>query len=330
MSCACRSVGKPGNGCVSMVIGSRAAPLRAMRMPCRRLGDGDAGLLQRARRPSRAGSCARPAARRRRRPPPRRRHRCRSRCGRAARCARRLRAGSRPGCAASRCRCPRSCAPILTRHSATSPISGSRAAFSITVSPLASAAAISTVWVAPTETFGNTMRAPLQALRRLGDDVAAVDVDLGAQRLQRHQVQVDRPRADGAAARQRDARLAAARQQRAQHPEARAHAADQLVGRGGVDDVARGQMEGLAQVRRGIGALAVDGEVDAVVAQDARQQVDVGEVRHVLQGQPVGRQQARDHQRQGRVLGAGDRDGAVQRAAAGDADAIHMCPVSAA
>ncbi len=51
-------------------------------------------------------------------------------------------------------------APILTRQSATSPISGSRAAFSITVSPLASAAAISTAWVAPTETLGKTMRVP--------------------------------------------------------------------------------------------------------------------------------------------------------------------------
>ena len=58
-------------------------------------------------------------------------------------------------------------APILTRHSATSPISGSRAAFSITVSPLASAAAISTAWVAPTETLGKITRAPLRPLGAL-------------------------------------------------------------------------------------------------------------------------------------------------------------------
>ena len=166
---------------------------------------------------------------------------------------------------------PSMLAPILTRHSATSPISGSRAAFSITVSPLASAAAISTLWVAPTDTLGKITRAPVQALGRLGHDVAAVDLDLGAQRLEAHQVQVDRPRADGAAAGQGDARLPAARQQRAQHPEARAHAVDHLVGRRGVDDVARREVEGLAEVGRGIGALAVDSEVDAVVAQDARQ-----------------------------------------------------------
>ena len=58
-------------------------------------------------------------------------------------------------------------APILTRHSATSPISGSRAAFSITVSPLASAAVISTAWVAPTDTLGKITRAPLRPLRAL-------------------------------------------------------------------------------------------------------------------------------------------------------------------
>ncbi len=53
-------------------------------------------------------------------------------------------------------------APILIRHSATSPISGSRAAFSITVSPLASVDAIRIAWVAPTDTFGKTTRVPLR------------------------------------------------------------------------------------------------------------------------------------------------------------------------
>ena len=108
-------------------------------------------------------------------------------------------------------------------------------------------------------------------------------------------------------------RLAAAGEQRAEHPEARAHAADHLVGRRGVDDVAGGEMEGLADVLGRAGALAVDGEVDAVVAQDAREQVDVGEVGDVLERQPVCGQQAGDHQRQGGVLGAGDGDRAVER-----------------
>ena len=37
-------------------------------------------------------------------------------------------------------------------------------------------------WVAPTETLGKVTRPPRQALRRAGDDIAAVDVDLGAER----------------------------------------------------------------------------------------------------------------------------------------------------
>ena len=165
-----------------------------------------------------------------------------------------------------------------------------------------------------------------QALGRLGDHVAAVDVDLGAQRLHAHQVQVDGPRADGAAAGHGNARLAAARQQRPEHPEARPHAAHQLIGRGGVDDIARGEMHGLAQVGRGIRALAVDGEIEPMVAQDAREQIDVGQVRDVLEREPVGREQAGDDQRQGGILRARDRNGAVEAAAAGDADAIHVRP----
>ena len=57
---------------------------------------------------------------------------------------------------------PEMSAPILLRQSATSPISGSRAALSITVVPSASAAAISAVWVPPTVTLGNTISAPLR------------------------------------------------------------------------------------------------------------------------------------------------------------------------
>ena len=115
--------------------------------------------------------------------------------------------------------------------------SGSRAAFSITVSPFASVAAIMIVWVAPTETCGKRTRPPVKPARRLGDDVAALDVELRAERLEPHQEEVDRPRADGAAAGQRHARLVHAREQRPDHPEARAHARDELVGRGRVDDV---------------------------------------------------------------------------------------------
>ncbi len=56
-------------------------------------------------------------------------------------------------------------------------------------------------------------------------------VDLGAQRREALEVLVDRPHADGAAAGQRNPRVAAAGEQRPQHQHARAHGLDQLVGR---------------------------------------------------------------------------------------------------
>ena len=53
-------------------------------------------------------------------------------------------------------------APILVRQAARSATSGSRAAFSITVVPLASAAAISATWVPPTVTFGKAISPPFR------------------------------------------------------------------------------------------------------------------------------------------------------------------------
>jgi hypothetical protein len=53
-------------------------------------------------------------------------------------------------------------APILVRQLARSATSGSRAAFSITVSPFARVAAMRALWVAPTETLGKLMRPPVR------------------------------------------------------------------------------------------------------------------------------------------------------------------------
>ncbi len=203
-----------------MVIGSMPPPLRATRMPVLVSSTTVAGLCQRVQRRSQEVRRARPRASRRRRPPPPPWRKCRSRCDRAARCGRRLRAGRGLGCAASRCRCLRSLAPILTRQSATSPISGSRAAFSITVSPLASARRQKDVVGRADRDLreircGRRAGQPCGALR---ENVAAVDIDFGAQRLQTHQVQVDRPRADGAAAGQRNLGLAACGRSAGQAP----------------------------------------------------------------------------------------------------------------
>ena len=95
-------------------------------------------------------------------------------------------------------------APILIRQSATSLTSGSRAAFSITVVPLRERRPPSARHAcrrpSPSETRSRRRAA---ALRRARHHIAAVDLDRGAEPLHRHDQQIDRPRADGAAARQR-------------------------------------------------------------------------------------------------------------------------------
>ena len=68
----------------------------------------------------------------------------------------------------------------------------------------------------------------------------------------------------------------------------------------------------LAVILRLARALAADHDVDAVIAEDALQLPDVGETRHVFEDQRLIGEQARDHQRQRGVLGAGDRDRAVE------------------
>ena len=166
------------------------------------------------------------------------------------------------------------------------------------------------------------MRA-LQALLGRGDDVAVLDLDRGTELLHRHQVHVDGPRADGAAAGQRHLRFAAAGKQRPQHPEAGAHLGDEVIGGGGVDDVLGRKMHHVAHAGL-TGALAGHRDVDAVVLQDALEEPHIGKARNIRQCQRARRQQRHDHQRQGRVLGARNRNGAVQAVAAADADTIHV------
>lgn len=143
-------------------------------------------------------------------------------------------------------------------------------------------------------------------------------------RFQPLQMQVHRTRADRAAARQRHARSMAPRQQWAKHPEAGAHPPDHVVRRGGVDDVARGQMERIALLGRTVGALAVQRGIDAVVSQDPRKIGDIREVRHVLKRERVRCEQAGDHQRKRGVFRAADWNSAFERDAAGHANLVHF------
>ncbi len=160
----------------------------------------------------------------------------------------------------------------------------------------------------------------LEPMRRLRHHIAAVDLDLGAEPFHGHDEQVDRPRADGAAAGQRNPRFAHARQERRQDPEARPHLGDEVVGRGGIDDMGCGNMQRLAVVGGLAGAFAADRDVDAMVAEDAFQERHIGKARHVIERQGLVGQEARDHQRQRGVFRPRDRDRAVEPAAADECE----------
>ncbi|MNT34203.1 hypothetical protein D3C72_1701680 [compost metagenome] len=144
-----------------------------------------------------------------------------------------------------------------------------------------------------------------------------LDADFGAQRGQALDVLVDRPLADGAAARQADARFTEAGEQRAQHQDGRAHRLDELVWRFQVVDAVGLQRD--HAVRAALGA-------HAHAAKQAQHGGGVVQVRDVGERQCVGGQEAGAQDRQRRVLGAGNRDFAVQRRAAGDAQFIHHLP----
>ena len=194
-------------------------------------------------------------------------------------------------------------APMRLSMSARSVISGSRAAFSITVSPLASTAAVSRFSVAPTLGNSSTTRAPREPVGARLDE-AVHDVELDAHRLEAAEVHVELAAADVVAAGHRDARLAAARQQRTEHVDRRAHAGHELVGRLGVQRRRRVDL----QLRR---ARPLD--VGADGAQHVDHHVEVGDGIEVAQRRDPGREQRGRHLLGARVLGrARDADRAAE------------------
>ena len=159
-----------------------------------------------------------------------------------------------------------------------------------------------------------------EATRGLGVDIAFVQVDRGAQRPQRFQVQIDRPRADRAPARQRDLGVAGARDERPQNVERGPHLTDQVVGRERADDLA-GMQNGLFAIV----ACPLD-DLGAKTLQQARQEARIGQPRHVGKSQRFVGKQAGRHQLDGGILGAADGDLTMQPRAAGDGDAIQTRP----
>ena len=120
-------------------------------------------------------------------------------------------------------------APIRSSIAQMSTISGSRAALSITVVPLASTAAITRFSVAPTLGKSSQIVGAVQPVRGGGDDEAVLAGDVGAHPGQPGDVHVQPAGADRVAAGVGDPHVPAAGQQRAEHADRRAQPADQVV-----------------------------------------------------------------------------------------------------
>ena len=128
-------------------------------------------------------------------------------------------------------------------------------------------------------------------------------------------MQIDRARADGAAAGQGDLRLAITRQQRAEHEDGGAHGPDQFVRRKEI-------------MQPGIPDLNAHALIDCDFRAHAPQQFDGGgyivQVRHIADGHAFPGQQGRGQDRQGGVFRPRDGDLAGQRQAAVDNEFIHI------
>ena len=153
-----------------------------------------------------------------------------------------------------------------------------------------------------------------QALGRLGFDVAVRLVDARAELLQAEDVQVDGPRADGAAAGQGNARAPAARHQRPQHQAGGAHGLHQLVGRFG-----RRRCAACA----GATVSPSTSTFDADIHQQPLHGADVAHARNAAQRHRLFGEQRRGQRRQRRVLRAVDRDLALEGGAARNHEFIH-------
>ena len=156
-----------------------------------------------------------------------------------------------------------------------------------------------------------------QALR-LGLHVALADAEPRAELLEAAQVEVDGPRADGAAAGGGDARVAKAGEERPQHEEGGAHRLHQLVGRLAARDRAR-----LDHHLVPVGALR---DARAQVLEHLDRGAHVGERRHVPHHRALAREQGREEERQRRVLGPAHHHLALELGAPPDHDRVHPSP----
>ena len=138
-------------------------------------------------------------------------------------------------------------------------------------------------------------------------DVTLLYPNLRPQGLQALDMQIHGPRTDGATAGQRHIGAAMAGQQGPEHQDGRAHRLDQIVRREILLDGLRLDDDV---------HLLVHHEPDAHTAQQFHGGGHIVQMRNVAHRHHAIRKQRRGHDRQHRILGTGNADGAVQRNAA--------------
>ena len=142
-------------------------------------------------------------------------------------------------------------------------------------------------------------QAHLLALEDIGPgvDVAVAHLDVHTEALQRGEVHVDGARSEVVAARQRNHRLAAASQQRAEHRYRGPHPADQVVGGVGLQPLGHVHVQHV---------VTTEPRPATEALEQFDHRGDIGDAGHPAQRETALRQRGRRQQLQDAVLGAAD------------------------
>ena len=117
------------------------------------------------------------------------------------------------------------------------------------------------------------------------------------------------------------------REQRRHDPKTGPHTGDEFIRRSGIHNIARRKHNRLAAFLGLAQTLTANRGIDPVIAQNPHQKPHIGQAWHIVQSQRFARQDARDHQRQGSIFRAGNRDDAFQCSATADTNTIHVYPL---
>ena len=146
-------------------------------------------------------------------------------------------------------------------------------------------------------------------------NVAVGELDDRAKGLHRTDMEINRPGADGAAARKRHARLTVTRQQRPEHKDRGAHLADKVIGSVEIGGAAPDHQH-----------VARSPDIHAMIAKKDLHRSCIDKVRNVSKPQcAVGDESCRN-QGQRRVFRPADHDLALQRHAAFNPQTVHIVP----